>query len=55
MDWYLPQAFRGISLLSMAGKRSCPLPNKGGFFSSIFEAEEGDKKKEKTEKKIKSF
>lgn len=54
MDWYLPQAFRGISLLSTAGERSCPLPNKGGFLTSIFEAEEGYKKK-KTEKKIKSF
>lgn len=53
MDWYLLQAFRRISLLSMAGERSCPLPNKCGFFSSIFEAEEGDKKKEKTEKKVK--
>lgn len=39
----------------MACELSCPLSNKGGFFSSIFEAGEGYKKKRKTEKKTKSF
>lgn len=50
MDCYLPQAFRGIALLSMAGELSCPFSNKRGFFTSIVEAEEGNKK---TEKKMK--
>lgn len=44
-----PPGFRGISLVSMAHELSCPLPNKGGSFSSIFETGEGDKRK--TEKK----
>lgn len=45
-----PPGFIGISLLSMAHEISCPLPNKSGFFGSIFETGAGDKKK--TEHKI---
>lgn len=46
----IPQVFRGISLLSMAGELNCPLRNKRGFFSSIFEAEEGGQEEEEDRK-----
>lgn len=47
-----PPGFRGIALISMAHEISCPLPNKSGFFSSIFETGARDKKRN-TEYKIK--
>lgn len=46
MDCCLPQACPEEYLYYLLGELSCPFPNKSGFFSSIFESEEDEDRKE---------